>query len=117
MVIVGKYRLSYNNHSDSMYILTNTVSVPPIEMLEHNVIKAGRLHFSNMVLNLQAEGYTIIKEHVDDRYMDFGLSNLDNDVRLIYDDKNGTITMLSNPYEKISSLTTYINEEANSYEY
>ena len=91
-----------------MYLIPNN-SKPVFEVKDDTIIMTNLGGVSNIVNNLQVDGFKITRQIKTRDNIDIYLDGSAVDVRLYYD-KDGKLMVFTSPYEKSKEVLAYINE-------
>ena len=103
-------RINLVESNSDYFLLDNVVPVGSIKTVEFNKYEVDFIHVSNLVNNLKQKGYELVTNSYEERYIDYGFDNGEAQVRVIFDKKENTVLILSNPWEAIPTYVTYMSE-------
>ena len=103
-------RINLVESNSDYFLLDNVVPVGSIKTVEFNKYEVDFIHVSNLVNNLKQKGYELVTNSYEERYIDYGFDNGEAQVRVIFDKKENTVLILSNPWEAIPIYVTYMSE-------
>jgi len=92
---------------DTLILLESNIQYGDFDIIEENRMVCDLVTVSNIILNMQKDGYAMEQLSDSREYLDFALSK-DSEVHRIHYNLTGEFTSICNQYEKSYLPITYI---------